>query len=168
LEVPRGKEATMRSGYAGFRNRVRTTLFGNMTDDLTLHNYLALRVRAAGDPRTRTAYFVNVQTEGEIPTDLWQHRLYLPENSGNTWENVIIPLDSFVLTSAGETASDQVSMIRSRIRSVGISILGGNAKVGGPYELGIDYIGALEYMSDAEALDTLVNNQEESRPVSVH
>lgn len=61
-----------------------------MTDDLTLHNYLALRVRAAGDPRTRTAYFVNIQTEGEIPTDLWQHRLYLPETSGNTWENVIV------------------------------------------------------------------------------
>ncbi|KAF9507699.1 hypothetical protein BS47DRAFT_1366462 [Hydnum rufescens UP504] len=146
----------MRSGYAGFRNRVRTTLFGNITDDLTLHNYLALRVRPAGDPRTRTAYFVNIQTDGPIPTDLWQHRLYLPENSsGNTWESVIIPLESFVLTNAGETASEQLSMMRSRIR--------GNAKVAGAYELGIDYIGAIEYMQDAEALDRLVNKPEETK-----
>lgn len=110
LEVPRGKEDIMRSGYAGFRSRVcqysfrsfsltladgalqiRTTLFGHITDDLSLYSYLALRVRASGEPRMRSAYFVNIQTDGPVPSDLWQHRLYLREDAdGKTWENVLV------------------------------------------------------------------------------
>jgi Complex I intermediate-associated protein 30 (CIA30) len=33
LEVPRGKEATMRSGYAGFRNRVRVSYLLHVWQD---------------------------------------------------------------------------------------------------------------------------------------
>ena len=51
-----------------------------------------------------------------------------------------IPFDSFVLTNAGEIASDQVTMLRERIRTIGISLLGGNSGVEGSYELGIDEI----------------------------
>lgn len=34
-------------------------------------------------------------------------------------------------------------MLRERIRSVGISLLGGNSGVEGPYELGIDEVRAV-------------------------
>lgn len=145
--------------------QVRTTLFGHITDDLSLYDYLALRVRASGEPRTRSAYFVNIQTDGPVPSDIWQHRLYLSEEAdGKTWEDVIvcsafiplcscdpdaytrmvqIPFSSFVLTSGGETATAQVKMGKNKVRTVGISMLGGNAKISGKYELGIDYIGAV-------------------------
>lgn len=71
-----------------------------MTDDLSLYNYLALRVRASGEPRTRSAYFVNIQTDGPVPSDIWQHRLYLgDEADGKTWEDVIVRFSfSFVNT----------------------------------------------------------------------
>jgi len=161
LEVPRGKEDTLRSGYAGFRSRIRTTLFGHITDDLSLYNYLALRVRAAGERRARSAYFVNIQTDGPVPSDLWQHRLYLREDpDGMTWENVIIPLSSFVLISGGETATSQVIMGRNKVRTIGISILGGNANVSGRYELGLDYIGAVVNPEDADQLNNLIKAPE--------
>lgn len=54
-----------------------------------------------------------------------------------------IPFGSFVLTSGGETATGQVSMGKNKIRTIGISMLGGNARISGRYELGIDYVGAV-------------------------
>ena len=59
-----------------------------MTNDLSHHRYLALRVRAGGDPKTRTGYFVNLQTDGPVQTDLWQHRLFLRGNG--EWEDVYV------------------------------------------------------------------------------
>lgn len=54
-----------------------------------------------------------------------------------------IPFDAFVLTNAGEIAPSQLVMNRGRIRTVGISLLGGNSGIEGPYELGIDEIWAV-------------------------
>ena len=51
-----------------------------------------------------------------------------------------IPFDGFVMTKAGTINTQPVSMLRERVRSVGISLLGGNAGVEGPYELGIEKI----------------------------
>ena len=51
-----------------------------------------------------------------------------------------IPFDSFVRTNLGEMSENQISMLKERVRSLGISILGGNAGVEGKYELGIDSI----------------------------
>jgi hypothetical protein len=39
----------------------RTTLFGPMTWDTSLHDFLRLRVRSSGD---QMRYFVNIQTDG--------------------------------------------------------------------------------------------------------
>jgi len=47
------------------------------------------------------------------------------------------------MTKAGTINTQPVSMLRERIRSVGISLLGGNSGVEGPYELGIDEIRAV-------------------------
>jgi NADH dehydrogenase [ubiquinone] 1 alpha subcomplex assembly factor 1 len=47
------------------------------------------------------------------------------------------------MTKAGTINTQSVSMLRERVRSVGISLLGGNAGVEGPYELGIAEIRAV-------------------------
>ena len=47
------------------------------------------------------------------------------------------------MTKAGTINTQPVKMFRERIRSVGISLLGGNSGVEGPYELGIDVIRAV-------------------------
>lgn len=47
------------------------------------------------------------------------------------------------MTKAGTINTQPVTMFRERVRSVGISLLGGNSGVDGPYELGIDEIRAV-------------------------
>ena len=53
---------------------------------------------------------------------------------------VQIPFRSFVRTNAGEMAEFQIEMMTENIKSVGISLLGGNSGVEGKYELGIDSV----------------------------
>lgn len=48
-----------------------------------------------------------------------------------------------MLTNAGEIAPSQLVMNRGRIRTVGVSLLGGNSGIEGSYELGIDEIWAV-------------------------
>ncbi|KAF9561963.1 complex I intermediate-associated protein CIA30 [Agrocybe pediades] len=142
LKVKPGFEKKIRGGYAGFRNTNRPAfLFGNLLEDASNHEFLRLRLRVAGDPRTHTSYFVNIQTDGPVSSDLWQHRLYFQKK--NQWEDVLIPFDNFVRTNSGEMSQTQISMYREKIRTVGISILGGNSGVEGKYELGIDTIGLI-------------------------
>jgi NADH dehydrogenase [ubiquinone] 1 alpha subcomplex assembly factor 1 len=134
-----------------------------MVEDVSGHRYLALRLRLGGDARARNSYFVNLQTDGPITSDLWQHRLYFRREDGG-WEDIFvslcspltrtlflvltltlgqIPFQNFVLTNSGEVASHQISMYREKVRSVGISLLGGNSGFAGPYELGIDTVRAV-------------------------
>ena len=47
------------------------------------------------------------------------------------------------MTKAGTINTQPVSMLRERVRSVGVSLLGGNSGIEGPYELGIDEIRAV-------------------------
>lgn len=47
------------------------------------------------------------------------------------------------MTKASTINMQPVQMLRERLRSVGISLLGGNSGVEGPYELGIDEIRAV-------------------------
>lgn len=48
-----------------------------------------------------------------------------------------------MLTNVGEVSYDQIQMYRERVRTIGVSLLGGNSGVEGPYELGIDSIYAV-------------------------
>jgi NADH dehydrogenase [ubiquinone] 1 alpha subcomplex assembly factor 1 len=105
----------------------------------SLHEYLALRVRGGGDPRTRDSYYINIQTDGPISTDLWQHRLYLRRTDGG-WEDLVVPFAAFRLTNSGELVDAPIKMGREAVRSIGISLLGGNSGVQGEYELGVDSI----------------------------
>lgn len=138
-------------------------MFGELTEDVSAHRYLALRLRARGHPRTRNSYYVNIQTDGPITSDLWQHRIFFNKDDGD-WEDVFvscslnilressshhaflflkIPFDRFVLTNTGEISATQIEMYRERVRTIGISLLGGNNAVEGKYELGIDSIRAV-------------------------
>ena len=132
-------------------------MFGAQVEDASAHDFLALRLRVAGDPITHNSYYVNIQTDGAFNTDLWQHRLFFRKRN-NTWENLFvskrsrftrpsglyhlpkIPFDNFVRTNAGELSQHQMPMHRERIKSIGISILGANSGVEGKYELGLDTI----------------------------
>ncbi|WFD35446.1 hypothetical protein MCUN1_002300 [Malassezia cuniculi] len=68
-------------------------------------------------------FFVNVQTDGPVSTDIYQHRLWLDESKGDEWQTVTLALDDFVLTNSGVVSDSQVEMMRERILSVGISVL---------------------------------------------
>lgn len=58
-------------------------------EDLTFYDYLVLRVRGAGDPRTRHGIFVNLQTADAFHDELWQHKLETLRNDGG-WEDVFV------------------------------------------------------------------------------
>jgi len=136
-----------------------------MTEDFSQHEFLTLRLRLGGDSATHNAYFCNIQTDGSFETDLWQHRLFFKRRDGG-WEDIYvglkcffhlpfcspihflppspsyqIPFASFVRTKSGELYEGQVEIDKERVRSVGISLLGGMSGVAGRYELGIDSIG---------------------------
>ncbi|RHZ75840.1 hypothetical protein Glove_209g159 [Diversispora epigaea] len=117
LDLPKNNPIVKRSGYAAIRSASRGSLFGLKVWDTTLFRYLALRVKGNDDKK----YFVNIQTDGPIPTDLYQHRLYL-RNIGE-WENVMIPFKDFILTNKGIIQDPQVIMYREKVRTIGISLL---------------------------------------------
>ena len=86
----------------------------------------ALGLPYPGVPAPRTAgplFFINVQTDGPVNTDLYQHRLFLDDAKGDAWQTITIPLDDFVLTNTGVVSESQVSMLREKVLSVGISVL---------------------------------------------
>lgn len=101
---------------------------------------------------------MNIQTDGPVQTDVWQHRLYL--RASDEWEDVLVsvysntnaenltahtqvPLDKFILTNSGEAVNNDMEMMRQAVRTIGISLLGGNANIQGHFELGIQSISAV-------------------------
>lgn len=83
LDLPANQEIKQ-SGYAAIRTIPRAqTLFGTPCWDTSLFRYLALHVK--GDKRK---YFVNIQTDGVVKTDLFQHRLFL--RTPGQWETVMV------------------------------------------------------------------------------
>lgn len=125
-ELPPNKPEVQRSGYAAWRTRDRgTSLFGKLLWDIDPYAYLALRIKSDG-----RKYFVNIQTESIVPTDLHQH--LLPSYTPGEWETVTIPFSSFVRTNYGMVVEPQREMMRQKIRSVGIGLID---RVPGPFEL---------------------------------
>ncbi|KAI5479875.1 complex I intermediate-associated protein CIA30 [Pseudohyphozyma bogoriensis] len=156
LHAGRRKEGIVeRGGYAGIRTKLtswfpvaqkqrtqsRTTMFGTRTWDTSEHDFLRLRVRSSGDGMR---YFVNIQTDGPVRSDLFQHRLWLPapenDDAPHRWQDVIIPFKDFTLTNSGDMSENQIEMLRSKVRTVGISVLGPKE---GRYELGLESIDAV-------------------------
>jgi len=125
-ELPTDRPNIQRSGYAAWRTRdMGRNLFGKGLWDLDSYAYIALKVKS--DARK---YFVNVQTESIVPTDLHQHRLYAQKPG--TWETVIVPISEFVRTNHGMVVEPQSDMMRQKVRSIGIGLID---RVPGPFDL---------------------------------
>ncbi|KAH0362514.1 hypothetical protein KCU65_g8009, partial [Aureobasidium melanogenum] len=125
-ELPADRPQIQRSGYAAWRTRdMGRNLFGKGLWDLDSYSYIALKVKS--DARK---YFVNVQTESIVPTDLHQHRLYA--QTPGEWETVIVPISEFVRTNHGMVVEPQSDMMRQKVRSVGIGLID---RVPGPFDL---------------------------------
>ena len=125
-ELPSNKPDIQRSGYAAWRTRDRgLSLFGRLLWDIDPYRYLALRIKSDG-----RKYFVNVQTESIVPTDLHQH--LLPTYTPGEWETVIVPISAFVRTNYGMVVEPQKEIMTQKVRSVGIGLID---RVPGPFEL---------------------------------
>lgn len=66
-------------------------------------------------------YFVNIQTDGPVTSDLFQHRIWFDPGAKDDWQTVVIPLESFLLLNTGTLSTSQLSMMKQAIRTVGIS-----------------------------------------------
>ncbi|KKK21795.1 hypothetical protein P175DRAFT_0208164 [Aspergillus ochraceoroseus IBT 24754] len=68
--------------------------------------------------------------------------------SGSTgWETILLPFNSFVRTNYGLVVEPQTSIIRQRVKSIGIGL---TDRVEGPYDLRIHRIWATNGMSEGE------------------
>lgn len=125
-ELPPNRPDVQRSGYAAWRTRDRgLSLFGKLLWDIDPFGYLALRIKSDG-----RKYFINIQTESIVPTDIHQH--LLPTYTPGQWETVTIPFSAFVRTNFGMVVEPQKEMLRQKVRSVGIGL---TDRVPGPFEL---------------------------------
>lgn len=125
-ELPPNRPDVQRSGFAAWRTRDRGySMFGKLLWDIDPYAYLALRIKSDG-----RKYFVNIQTESIVPTDIHQH--LLPCYTPGQWETVIIPFSAFVRTNYGMVVEPQKEMLRQKVRSVGIGL---TDRVPGPFEL---------------------------------
>lgn len=69
--------------------------------------------------------------------------------SGSTgWETILLPFNSFVRTNHGFVVEPQTSLLRQRVKSVGIGL---TDRVEGPYDLRIHRIWATNGISEQEA-----------------
>lgn len=128
LDLPPNRPDVQRSGYAAWRTRDRgRTLFGRSYIDLDAYRFLALRVKSDG-----RKYFVNLQTESIVPTDLHQHRLHAHDTGA--WETVVLSVREFVRTNYGMPVEPIREMLRQKITSVGIGL---TDRTPGPFDLRI-------------------------------
>ena len=133
-EFTRFSGKTNADGYAAARSLVgKSSFYGTPTFDVSPYKYLAMRVRSSDSRR----YFINLQSDSYMSTDLYQHRLFL-QRPGE-WEDVMLPWTDFTLTNNGQIQETQVEMDKYRLKTVGISVLD---RLPGPFSLDVHYINA--------------------------
>ncbi|KAH8586976.1 complex I intermediate-associated protein-like protein CIA30 [Bisporella sp. PMI_857] len=144
IELPPNRPEVHRSGYAAWRTRDRGySLFGKLLWDVDPYAYLALRIKSDG-----RKYFVNLQTESIVYTDIHQHRLYA--RRPGEWETVLIKWNEFVRTNHGMVVEPQSELLRQKVRTVGIGLID---RVPGPFELCIERIWATNGLSQEDKLE---------------
>lgn len=140
-DLPTNQPEVQRTGYAGWRNLDRPpTLFGKSLWDIDPFNFLALRVKSDG-----RRYFVNLQTESIVPTDLHQHRLYVKKPG--QWETVVINWGDFVRTNHGLVVEPQGEILRQKLKTIGFSL---TDRIPGPFDICISNIWATNALSEEE------------------
>ena len=141
-KLPEDRPDVLKTGYAAWRNEDRgRTLFGELFWSVDSYMYLGLRVKSDG-----RKYFVNIQTDSIVQTDIHQHRLYTKHHRGaegpsdpGKWETVLIKLHEFVRTNHGRVTEPQSEMLRQKVKSVGFGL---TDRTPGPFEIAIGAIWA--------------------------
>jgi NADH dehydrogenase [ubiquinone] 1 alpha subcomplex assembly factor 1 len=110
--------------------------------DVSLYNYLAIQFKSDG-----RKYFVNIQTESIVPTDIHQHLLHT--KTPGEWETVLIKFNEFVRTNHGEVVEPQREMLTQKVTSVGMSLID---RIPGPYDLSIARVWATNATSEDDIL----------------
>ncbi|PVG04109.1 NADH:ubiquinone oxidoreductase complex I intermediate-associated protein 30 [Serendipita vermifera] len=141
LRVKPEYEGIYRGGFAGIRTRARTSMFGKIYDNISMYNYIGVRARAGQAPNIRDAWYLNIRTASMSPSHVWQHRLFFRSRDSD-FEELILPLDQFGYTAAGNMVESVDEMNKESVEMIGISLLGGNAGLQGPYDLVLDEIWA--------------------------
>ncbi|TAQ88196.1 hypothetical protein B7494_g3500 [Chlorociboria aeruginascens] len=137
-ELPVNRPHILRTGYAAWRTLDRgRTIFGKSLWDIDRYAYLALRVKSDG-----RKYFVNVQTESVVPTDIHQHRLYA--RRPGEWETIMINWNEFVRTNHGIVVEPQSELLRQKVRTIGIGLID---RIPGDFDLSIERIWATNHLS---------------------
>ncbi|KAH6630153.1 complex I intermediate-associated protein 30-domain-containing protein [Chaetomium sp. MPI-SDFR-AT-0129] len=149
-KLPKDRPEVKRTGYAAFRTRDRPpTIFGRSLFNIDPYVYLALRVKSDG-----RSYFINVQTESVIPTDLHQHRLFVKKPG--EWETVFVKWNDFVRTNHGFVVEPQTEIMRQKVRSIGIGL---TDRIPGPFELCIERMWATNDERDADNIVDLMSSK---------
>ncbi|GJC85678.1 complex I intermediate-associated protein 30, mitochondrial [Colletotrichum liriopes] len=139
-DLPKNDPKIQRTGFAAWRTPdQQATLLGKSVWDIDPYSYLALRVKSDG-----RSYFINLQTDSVVPTDLHQHRLFTKRPG--EWETVFVKWNDFVRTNHGFVVEPQTEMLRSKVRSVGLGL---TDRVPGPFELCIERIWATNDVEEA-------------------
>lgn len=129
IQLPRNRPEVQRTGFAAWRTKDRGyTIFGKSLWDIDPYTYLALRIKSDG-----RKYFVNIQTESIVHTDIHQHRLYAKRPG--EWETVLIPWTEFVRTNHGVVVEPQREMLRQSLKTIGIGL---TDRIPGNFELCIE------------------------------
>lgn len=143
-ELPSNRPEIQRTGYAAWRTLDRKfTIFGKSLWNIDPYVYLALRIKSDG-----RKYFVNVQTESIVPTDIHQHRLYA--RRPGEWETVLINWNEFVRTNHGTVVEPQTEMLREKVRTIGVGLID---RQPGPYSLSIERIWATNRVLEKDLIN---------------
>lgn len=146
IELPKDQPHIQRTGYAGWRTFDRgITIFGKSLWDVDPYQYLAIQFKSDG-----RKYFINVQTESIVPTDIHQHRLY--SKTPGEWETVLIKWNDFVRTNHGQVVEPQREMLTQKVRTVGMALID---RMPGPYDLSISRIWATNATNDDDILQNV-------------
>jgi NADH dehydrogenase [ubiquinone] 1 alpha subcomplex assembly factor 1 len=157
-ELPKDQPHIQRTGYAGFRTLDRGfTIFGKSLWDVSVYTYLAIQFKSDG-----RKYFVNVQTESIVPTDIHQHRLY--SKTPGEWETILIKWSDFVRTNHGQVVEPQREMLTQKVRTVGIALID---RIPGPYDLSISRMWATNSGRDDEILQSVKGGAIGGLPISL-
>ena len=133
IDLPRSKPEIQQTGYAMWRSKDRpSTLFGKSLWNVDSYIFLAMRVKSDG-----RKYFVNVQTESIVYSDIHQHRLYTKRPG--EWETVLIKWSDFVRTNHGQAVEPQTEMLTQKVRTIGIGLID---RLPGPFDLAVSKLWA--------------------------
>lgn len=142
----------LRTGYAAWRTADRgPTIFGRSLWNIDQYAFLALRVKSDG-----RKYFINLQTDSIVTTDIHQHRLFA--NRPGEWETVLLQWNDFVRTNHGVAVEPQTELLRQKVKSIGFGL---TDRKPGPFEICVGRIWATNNVveKDEQELSSLVEGE---------